>query len=94
MFRTFLKQIKRKLRDINSQIREECSAWGRHMYNDRMNQRFGWGTYSLSTRDVTREFFDLHDKLLEEKRHLKKILEAFGSDSDESGSDSSDSDDE
>ena len=69
------------------------------MYNDRMNQRFGWGTYSLSTRDVTREFFDLHDKLLEESRHLEKILEAFGehvssSDSDESGSDSSDSDEE
>ena len=98
MFRTFLKKIKRKLRDINSQIREECSAWDRHMCMDRMNRRFGlFGR--LETRDVTRGFFDLHDKLCDERRYLLKILYAMdedesSGDSDESGSDSSDSDDE
>ena len=95
MFRTFLKKIKRKIRDIDSQIRAECSGWQRHLYN---LERMGLAD-NLEVREIKREFFDLHDKLCDERLYLLKILYAMGedessSDSDESGSDSSDSDDE
>ena len=91
MFRTFLKKIKRKIRDINSQLRAEWSGYQRHLYN---LERMGLAD-NLAVREINREFFDLHDKLCDERRYLLKILYAFDESSDDSESDSSsDSDDE
>ena len=95
MFRTFLKKIKRRIRDINSQIRAEWCGLENYLYNAK---RLGISD-NLSVKEKRRVFFELHEKLCDERLYLLKILYAMdedesSGDSDESGSDSSDSDDE
>ena len=49
---------------------------------------------NLSVREKIRKYYDLYDKLSDERRELVTILYAFNESSDDSESDSSDSDDE